>query len=65
MRCSSTDVLPLPAMPLTSSTGTSSWRTTWFCSFWMVAVMACICAVRRFESDASKSESWMATVVSK
>ena len=65
MRCSSTDVFPLPAMPLTSSTGTSSWRTTVFCSFWMVAVMAFICAVRCFESDASKSESWMATVVSK
>ena len=57
MRCSITDVLPLPAMPLTSSTGTSSWRTTRFCSFWMVAVMACICAVRRLESDASRSES--------
>ena len=65
MRCMSTDVFPLPAMPFTSKVGTSAWRMTWFCSFWMVAVMACICAVRRFESDASKSESWMATVVSK
>jgi hypothetical protein len=40
MRWSSTEVLPLPAMPLTSSAGTSSWRTTAFCSRWMVAVMA-------------------------
>ena len=26
-----------PRCRSTSSTGTSSWRTTWFCSFWMVA----------------------------
>lgn len=65
MRCSITEVFPLPATPFTSSTGTSSWRTTRFCSFWMVAVMACICAERRWARDASSSASWMATVVSK
>ena len=65
MRCSSTLVLPLPAMPFTSSAGTSSWRTTWFCSFWMVAVMAVMRSERRFDSEASSSGSWMATVVSK
>ena len=27
-------------MPLTSRTGTSSWRTMVFCSRWIVAVMA-------------------------
>ena len=65
MRWSSTEVLPDPAMPATSSVGTSSWRITTFCSRWMVAVMACICAERWRESDASKSESWMATSLSK
>ena len=52
-------------MPLTNSTGTSSWRMTWFCSFWMVAVIAFIWSVRRSDSDRSRSASWMATVVSK
>ena len=65
MRCMSTEVLPLPAMPFTSRDGTSSWRMTRFCSFWMVAVMACICAVRRFDSEASSMVSWIATLVSK
>ncbi len=65
MRWSSTEVLPEPAMPVTSSAGTSSWRMTTFCSFWMVAVMACIWAERWRASDASRSESWMATSLSK
>ena len=65
MRCSSTDVLPDPAMPSTKSTGTSSWRTTRFCSRWMVAVMACsFCEWWRFSAPRS-SESSIATVVSK
>ena len=46
VRGMSTDVFPLPAMPFTSKVGASAWRMTWFCSFWMVAVMACICASR-------------------
>ena len=33
MRCSNTEVLPLPATPRTSIAGTFSWRMTAFCSF--------------------------------
>ena len=65
MRCSSTDVLPEPAMPFTSITGTSSWRTTSFCSRWIVAVMAWSFSVWRRLRAASSSESSIATVVSK
>jgi len=61
----STEVLPDPAMPATCSTGTSSWRTTAFCSRWMVAVMACMWAERPRESEASSSLSSMATSESK
>ena len=65
MRWSMTLVLPDPAMPETSSTGTSSWRTTTFCSRWIVAVMARSFSVWSALSAASRSESSMATVVSK
>ena len=65
MRCSITLVLPEPAMPLTSSTDTSSWRTTVFCSRWMVAVMALSFSVWLALSAERSSESSMATVVSK
>ena len=65
MRCSSTEVLPLPATPRTSIAGTFSWRMTAFCSFWMVAVMAWSCEVRCEVRLASSSGSSMATEVSK
>ena len=65
MRCSITEVLPEPAMPFTSRTGTSAWRMTSFCSRWMVAVMACRRSERLCLSTCSSSESCMATVVSK
>ena len=52
-------------MPLTSSTGTSSWRITAFCSFWIVAVISCITLPLALERVFSKSGSSMATVVSK
>ena len=65
MRCSMTEVLPLPATPWTSRTGTSSWRITWFCSRWMVAVMAWSCDVRWWAREASSMGSSMATDVSK
>ena len=65
MRWSMTEVLPDPAMPLTSNTGTSSWRTTLFCSRWMVAVMSRSFSEWWLRSAPSRSESSMATVVSK
>ncbi len=65
MRCMSTEVFPEPATPATWSTGTSAWRTTVFCSFWMVAVMACMWAERPRESEAKSSLSSMATSESK
>ena len=51
-------------MPLTSNAGTSSWRMTSFCSFWMVAVMADRRDERSCASAASSSSSSIATVVS-
>lgn len=65
MRCSITEVLPEPAMPFTRSAGTSAWRTTWFCSRWIVAVMSLSFSEWWRRSAPSSSESSMATVVSK
>ncbi len=65
MRCMSTLVLPEPATPATCSTGTSPWRTTAFCSRWMVAVMARMWAERPRASEAKSSLSSMATSESK
>ena len=52
-------------MPLTSRAGTSLWRTTRFCSFWMVVVMSWSLSLRWRASDCSSSWSSMAMVVSK
>ena len=57
--------MPDPAMPLTRRAGTSSWRTTSFCSRWIVAVIACSFSVWWRVSAESRSESSIATVVSK
>ena len=65
MRWSMTLVLPEPAMPFTSSAGTSAWRTTSFCSRWMVAVMSLSFSEWWLLSAPRSSESSIATVVSK